>query len=54
MGGKSRKTGGVSRALINRILNSQGKTPCGNRKGKGNGGKDGDAPRGLLDSSEEE
>ena len=54
-GGKSRKTGGVSRALINRILNQQGKTSCGDSKGRKISVKDyQNPPRGLLDDSEEE
>ena len=56
MGGKSRKTGGVSKALINRILRSKGKSSCGSSKGKAKGSKkdDKDKPRGLLDTAEGE
>ena len=53
MGGKSRKTGGVSRALINRI---KGKGPKGKKSGGCGSGKKAnkETPRGLLDSTEEQ
>lgn len=58
MGGKSRKTGGVSRALINRILKKQGKSSCGSKKGGSKKGSKNDVKdkpsRGLLDSVEED
>ncbi len=38
MGGKSRKTGGVSRKLIEKIKKGDSKTNCGtSKKGKGHG-----------------
>lgn len=54
MGGKSKKTGGVSRALINRIMRQQGKTSCGSKRGKKVSVKDYQTPRGLLDDLETE
>ena len=49
MGGKSRKTGGVSKALINRI--KAGGRRGSSKKSKEKGKKD--QPKGLLDSPEE-
>ena len=53
MGGKSRKTGGVSKALINRIINKRGGGSCGSKR-KISVQKLQDQSRGLLDDIEEE
>lgn len=37
MGGKSRKSGGVSKALIDRIKKRKGSDCCGKKKDKGKG-----------------